>query len=196
MPRIEAQDRDDAGPFEPVFRQVEELMGFLPNSLLTMTRVADLLPAFVALSKTVLGGDGAVAAPLKQLVAHMASNVSGCRYCSAHTGHSAHRLGVDAEKLAAIWEFESSPLFDDAERAALALARDAASVPNAVTDAQFETLREHYSEEEILELVAVIALFGFLNRWNDTLATELESSPLGFGRDHLAAAGWSAGKHG
>ena len=50
-------------------------------------------------------------------------------------------------------------------------------LPSAVTDAVFERLREHYSDREILEITAVIALFGFLNRWNSTLATDLEALP-------------------
>jgi len=91
--------------------------------------------------------------------------------------------------------FETSEHFDERERAALRLARDAALVPPAVTDAHFEDLRRHFDEREILELVAQIALFGFLNRWNDTLATELEASPLRFAREHLGARGWDAGKH-
>jgi hypothetical protein len=43
--------------------------------------------------------------------------------------------------------------------------------------------------------VAVIALFGFLNRFNDTMATELESSPIAAGTRFLAEHGWSVGKH-
>ena len=47
----------------------------------------------------------------------------------------------------------------------------------------------------IVLLVGVIALFGFLNRWNDTMATPLEDTPLEFAETHLAAHGWEAGKH-
>jgi hypothetical protein len=47
----------------------------------------------------------------------------------------------------------------------------------------------------VVEIVGVIAMFGFLNRWNDTLATPLEDAPLEFGEKHLAAHGWDAGKH-
>jgi len=46
-----------------------------------------------------------------------------------------------------------------------------------------------------VEIVGVIAMFGFLNRWNDTFATPLEDEPLEFGQKHLAAHGWDAGKH-
>jgi alkylhydroperoxidase family enzyme len=104
--------------------------------------------------------------------------------------------GLSQEKLDAVWEFEWSDLFSEGERAALRLARDAALVPNASTPKHFEDLREHYSEDAIVQIVAVISAFGFLNRWNDTMATELEDSPLGFGERHLAGQGWSVDEHG
>ena len=57
--------------------------------------------------------------------------------------------------------------------------------------------REALAEfEPLFDLVAVIALFGWLNRWNDSVATELQASPLAFARDQLAPHGWDAGKHG
>ena len=59
----------------------------------------------------------------------------------------------------------------------------------------FAILRAHWSEEQIVEIVGVIAMFGFLNRWNDTLATPLEEEPIAVGQKYLAPHGWSAGKH-
>src|SRR5215470_11895263 len=88
-----------------------------------------------------------------------------------------------------------SPEFSDAERAALRFAQAAGQVPNAVNDAHFAELRYHFDEDEIIEIVAAIAFLGFLNRWNDTLATPLEPVPRDFAERHLAAAGWTLGKH-
>ena len=68
-------------------------------------------------------------------------------------------------------------------------------MPNAVTDADFAELRKHYTDAQIVDIVAVISLFGFLNRFNDTLATKLEASPIEAGKRFLAKKGWSAGKH-
>ncbi len=101
----------------------------------------------------------------------------------------------DADKIAAVFEYETSPIFTPAERSALRVAARAGSVPNGVEDEDFDELRKHYSERETVEIVAVISLFGFLNRWNDTVATELEASPLRFADTHLAGHGWQAGKH-
>ena len=195
MPRVQPLTRAELAEFEPFFEMIESAMGFVPNSMLTLGRSPDLLRAFAALSGTVLGG-GRLPRELKQLVAFVASQAAGCRYCQAHTAHGAHEAGVDDAKLAAAFEFETSPLFDEREKAALRVARDAAVVPNATTDAQFESLRRYFDDDAVVELVAVIALFGWLNRWNDTMATELESDPLEFARQRLAPKGWQVGRHG
>jgi alkylhydroperoxidase family enzyme len=82
-----------------------------------------------------------------------------------------------------------------AERAALNLALAAGGCPPSVTDEHFVELKTHFSEDAIIEIVSVIALFGWQNRWNDTLATQLEEHPLEFARAHLAASGWTPGVH-
>jgi alkylhydroperoxidase family enzyme len=113
----------------------------------------------------------------------------------AHTAGGALHFGIEDKKLAAVWDYQTSPLFSAAERAALDLAIAGASVPNAATDEMFATLRKHWSDEQIVEIVGVIAMFGFLNRWNDTLATPLEDEPIAIGEKFLAPRGWTPGKH-
>lgn len=195
MSRVKPLRRESVPELEPFFSQTEKRMGFLPNSQLIMAMKPKLLQAFSQLGQAVNDPANKTSRQLRTLVAHMASKSAGCQYCVAHTGESAHHAKVEDPKIAAIWEYETSPLFTEAERAALRFAQSAAAVPNLVTDADVATLRQHYSDEEIVELVGVIAYFGFLNRWNDTLATELEPNPLGFAQRTLAAGGWSAGKH-
>ncbi len=192
MARIQPLDRDQLAEFEPFFKLVEGAMGFVPRSLFTMAYRPELLRAFAGLSGTILAG-ATLDRSLVQLIAHVASRAAGCSYCQAHTAHGAHRAGASEEKIAAAFEYETSPLFDDAERAALRIANDAAVVPNAVSDEHFASLRKHYDEGQIVEIVSVISLFGYLNRWNDTVATTLEESARAFGENSLP--GWSVGKH-
>ena len=194
MPRIPALRREELTEFESYFELVEKTMGFVPNSMLTMGRRPEILRGFAGLAGSVLG-PGQLGGELKQLVAFVASNAAGCRYCQAHTSHSAVRQGASREKLLAAFDFASSELFSEAERAALRLANDAAIVPNAVSDVHFEALKEHFTPEQIVELVAVVSLFGWLNRWNDTLATTLEHPALSFADKTLAERGWQPDKH-
>jgi alkylhydroperoxidase family enzyme len=114
----------------------------------------------------------------------------------AHTAGASLRLGVDEKKLEAVWEYRTSPLYTEAERVALDFAIAAASQPNDVTDALFARLRQHWNEGQIVEILGVVSMFGFMNRWNDSMATPLEEEPVEVGEKHLAKLGWSAGKHG
>jgi uncharacterized peroxidase-related enzyme len=194
MAHVTPKTRAELGRYEPAFQTVEAFMGFVPRSLFTMGHRPELLEAFLGLASVVQMTDQ-LDPGFVQLVAHIASTAAGCRYCQAHTGAHAVRNGTAEEKLAAAWEFETSALFSDAERAALRLARDAALTPNAATREHFEALRRHYTERQIVDLVAIVSLFGFLNRWNDTMATELEDVPAAFGARVLSARGWEVGKH-
>ena len=170
-------------------------LGFVPNSLLIMQRNPKLVKAFAGMAAAVWDPESKVDRGLKRLVAHVASRAAGCQYCMAHTIEGAALFGVEEKKLAAIWDYQSSPLYSEAERAALDLAFAAGVVPNAVTDEHFAELRKHWSEEQIVEIVATISLFGFLNRWNDTMGTPLEDKPLAAGDRFLARGGWTPGKH-
>ena len=156
--------------------RAEQLMGFVSNDSLTMARNPALMDAFAALVHAVYS-PGEIESGMKRLLGMVTSSAAGCEYCTAHTVFASERHGIDADKIAAVWEFESSPLFTDAERAALRVAMHAGQTPNGVTDEMFEDLALHYTNDAQLEIVAVIALFGFLNRWNSTLRTELESLP-------------------
>lgn len=194
MPHIQPLPREELAEFEPLFQGVEASMGFVPNSFFTLGHRPEILRGFAALAGAVLG-PGTVDRGLKQLIALMASSSAGCRYCQAHTSSRATDFGVDTKKVEAVFEFESNDLFNDAERAALRLARDAALQPNASTGAHFDDLAKHYNEAEVVEIVATVSLFGFFNRWNDTMATSLEDEALAFGEKHLSHAGWEPGKH-
>ena len=195
MPHVRPLARGELSQFEPFFQVAEQMMGgFVPSSLFTMGHRPEILQAFMILAGTI-NGPGTVDPGLKQLVAYVASNAAGCRYCQAHTSTHAGHAGVAADKIEHAFEFETHAGFTDAERAALRLARDSALQPNLVTAEHFAELRRHFDEPQIVELVAVSALFGFLNRWNDTMATELEAVPRAFAQQHLAPAGWEVGKH-
>jgi uncharacterized peroxidase-related enzyme len=195
MARIAPRQHDSSKDFETVFEITEAVMGFVPNSMLIMARDPDLLAAFAELSAVIVARPGRLDPGLKALIMYVVSRSAGCQYCVAHSANLAASRGIPVRKVEDIWKYEKSPEFKDAERAALRFAQASGQVPNAVTDADFAELRRHFGEDEILEIVAAVAFLGFLNRWNDTLATPLEAAPRDFAERHLAAAGWTLGKH-
>lgn len=195
MTRLAPLPADQTPELAERFAFFERTLGFVPNSLLTMQRRPKMVEALVQMSAAVYDPEGDVDLGFKRLVAHVASTAAGCQYCKAHTAVSASRHGISAEKLEDVWNYGNSEHFSDAERVALDFALAAASQPNDVSDALFAQLREHWSEEQVVELLGVICLFGFFNRWNDSLATPLEAEPRDLAEQHLSHSGWTVGKH-
>ncbi len=196
MARVSPAPADRLAELSADFEKSAKQRGYVPNSWLTLARKPKIFRAIQALRESVMAAPGEVPLALRLMIAEVASNAAGCRYCTAHNAENVVERGnVAAEKLHALWQFQTSPLFSDAERAALNLALAAGGCPPSTTDAHFEELKKHYSEDAIIEMVSVISFFGWLNRWNDTLATQLEEHPLEFAREHLTASGWTPGVH-
>ena len=170
-------------------------LGTVPNSVLTMQRRPKIARAFTELNKAVMENNGRVTAEQKRLIGFIASRAADCRYCQAHTILAAERSGASAERMAAIWDYPDSPQFTAAEKTAFDFALAAASVPNAITPKIAAAIKEHWTDDEIVEILGVIALFGFLNRWNDSMATTLEPIGIAAGEKNLKAHGWTKGKH-
>lgn len=172
-----------------------ETLGFCPNSVLTMMHRPKIAKAFIELNMAVMENQGRVTSALKRLIAYVSSNVTGCRYCQAHTIRAAERYGAEQEQLDNIWEYQTHSAFSPAERAALDFSVAASTVPNGV-DADIQTrLHEYWNDDEIVELLGVISLFGYLNRWNDSMATTLEEGAIASGESLLAHQGWCVEKH-
>lgn len=172
-----------------------ETLGFCPNSVKTMHIRPRIAMAFIELNKAVMENKGRVTSVLKRLIGYVSSNAAGCRYCQAHTIRAAHRYGASQEQLENIWDYKSHPSFSDAERSALDFAIAGSIIPNGVTDEIAENLRKHWDEGEIVEMMGVVALFGFLNRWNDSMGTEMEGGAIESGEKFLKSNGWTIGKH-
>jgi len=172
-----------------------ETLGFCPNSVLTMQRRPAISQAFINLNKAVMANDGRVSSSLKRMIAWVSSNATGCRYCQAHAIRAAERYGAEKEQLDNIWDYRTHEAFSDAERAALDFSLQASQVPNSVDAAIKQRLYTYWDEGEIVEMLGVISLFGYLNRWNDSMGTSIEEGAVQSGKQHLGKHGWEEGKH-
>ncbi|WP_299056964.1 carboxymuconolactone decarboxylase family protein [uncultured Polaribacter sp.] len=172
-----------------------ETLGFCPNSVLTMQHRPEISKAFINLNKAVMANQGRVTSALKRMIAWVSSNATGCRYCQAHAIRAAERYGAEQEKLDNIWNYKTHSAFSDAERAALNFSLAASMVPNAVNLEIKEALYKYWNEGEIVEMLGVISLFGYLNRWNDSMGTTLEEDAIDSGNQYLGKHGFNVGKH-
>lgn len=172
-----------------------ETLGFCPNSVLTMQHRPAISKAFIQLNKAVMANEGRVSSALKRMMAWVSSNASGCRYCQAHAIRAAERYGANDVQLENIWDYKTHPSFSEAERVALDFSLAASMDPNAVDDNLKKRLYTHWNEGEIVEMLGVISLFGYLNRWNDSMGTNIEDGAVESGKKYLGKHGWNEGKH-
>ena len=196
MPLVQPLSPDANDEVRELADFFNETLGFCPNSVLTMQRRPAIAKAFINLNIAVMENQGRVTSALKRLIGYISSHVAGCRYCQAHTIRAAERYGAEEEKMANIWEYKTHSAFSDAERAALDLAVAASTIPNGVDEEIQKNTREHWDDGEIVEILGVIALFGYLNRWNDSMATTLEEGAVESAQQWLTSDGWECGKHG
>ena len=160
-----------------------------------MVRRPNIVRAFMQLNQAVLY-EGTVSKELKMLISLISSQVAGCRYCQAHMANLSKIYEASEEKIGQVWNYANSDLFDESEKAALDIAYHGAMSPSQAKEAHFVALSKHFNESEIVEIVATISLFGFLNRWNDTMATELEELPEKVAQSTIKDTfGWDIGKH-
>jgi len=176
-------------------RFFNETLGFCPNSVLTMQRRPAIAKAFIRLNVAVMANEGTVTAEQKRLIGYITSANTGCRYCEAHTILAAERYGGTDERLANIWSFRESDIYSAGEKAAFEFALAASSVPNAVDDSISKELHKYWDDGEIVEILGVVSLFGYLNRWNDSMGTSMEKGAVDAGERLLTESAWSRGKH-
>ena len=171
----------------------DETLGFCPNSIKTMFIRPQIAYAFINLNKAVMENKGELSSKIKRLIGYLASTVSGCRYCQAHTIRAAERYGSDDNQLNEIWDFRESSAFTEKEKIAFEFTIASSSIPNQVNDKISYELREHWDDGEIVEMLGVISLFGFLNRWNDSMGTPIEEGALESGNKFIK--NWNPNKH-
>ena len=172
-----------------------ETLGFCPNSVLTMQIRPEIARSFINLNIAVMTNHGRVTSAFKRIIAWVSSNAAGCSYCQAHAIRAAERYGTEQEQLDNIWEYRTHESFDEAERAALDFSLAASQLPNAVDEELQQRMHDYWDDGEIVEILAVVSLFGYLNRWNDSMATSIENRATGSAEKYLAKSGWNKGKH-
>lgn len=195
QPLVTPLDRNATPQAKKMADFYEETLGFTPNSLFTMMHRPRIANAFVEMNQAVMENKGRVTSALKREIAYLSSMTTGCRYCEAHAIRAAERYGSTDPRMENIWEYKTHEAFTEAERSAFDLAIAASQVPNAVTQELAENARKHWNEGELVEIMGVVALFGYLNRWNDSMGTQLEEPAAETATTRLSPKGWTRGKH-
>lgn len=154
----------------------------------------ELSNAFFPLARLCLGA-GRISSQTKLEAFTLLSLQSGCRHCQAHGGYGLHLDGVALGRIQALWTFEQSALFSDKDKAVFRFAIAAGTSPGAVEPDHYAQLRCHFADEDIRELLAVVAISGFLNRYSDAVAVVTDQESVDWAEVALAPVGWAIGKH-
>tara|TARA_R110002124_G_scaffold225394_2_gene390739 strand:- start:76 stop:690 length:615 start_codon:yes stop_codon:yes gene_type:complete len=195
QPLVKPKTGEEDPELEKLIEFYNETLGFCPNSVRTMHIRPRIAYAFIEMNQAVMENNGQLTSSLKRLIGYVSSHVAGCRYCQAHTILAAERYGAPQQQLDDIWTYQTSDAFSPAEKAALDFAIASSTVPNVVTDSIAENLRSYWTEGDIVEILGVVSLFGFLNRWNDSMGTELEGPAKESAQKILSSEKWEVGKH-
>lgn len=185
MSRIKPAAPDAAPELREIMEHFQIQLGYIPTNMLILARVPRIAHAMAQVTSALWHPASEVDKGLKRLCACVAGRQHGSRYSTAHAAESAHRAGVETKKIEALPDYRTSDLYSDPERAALDFAAAAAAQPNAVTDELFERMRRYWTDTQIVEIASVVAVNGFLNRWNDTMGVALEDAPRSFAEQHL-----------
>ena len=194
-PLVSPLDRNSTKQAREMADFYDETLGFTPNSLFTMMHRPRIAKAFLEMNQAVMENKGSITSSMKREIAYLSSMTTGCRYCEAHAIRAAERYGSSKERLENIWEYKSNAAFSESDRAMFDLAIAASQVPNGVSEEIKARAKKFFSDGEIVEILGVVALFGYLNRWNDSMGTELENPAVKSAEEILGARGWEVGKH-
>jgi len=177
MARIEPLSDESLELSAPAIYRMLDMVGYVPNAMATVARKPDVLAALLPLVEVVMRGPGRLTPGFRFLIAYVASETVGCRYSAVHSVHAAEHLGESSERVRAVASWRDSALFSDAERTLFALAAAAAPLPSRAEQRHFDTAREYHDDDLLVEVMTVVALFGWFNRWNTALASQLEELP-------------------
>lgn len=151
---LAAQRRKYGRELEP-----SRLWARLPRTFLLLT----------LLYRTIDRPDSPIEPALRALVQVRISRINWCEFCVDLNGAAALERRVSGEKLAALDEHERSSLYSDREKAALAFAEAATDPAHPVDDACFARLREHFDEQAVAELAALVAFQNLSSKFNAAL---------------------------
>ncbi len=152
MPRIDYLDESELSPDAAEFLKIAESAGSPDPRVL---KILFRSPIGVAWYRYWLASsnDGELPKDLKELCRVKIAFSHECGYCGTVRSAAAIAAGLTEEKVQEVWNYESSPLLSDREKAALRFADYLKhDIDKADDDAFYAELREHFSESEIVEL--------------------------------------------
>ncbi|MBT4121201.1 MAG: hypothetical protein HOA57_05050 [Candidatus Magasanikbacteria bacterium] len=152
---------------DKLFDSWTDKMGKVPEWARVMAHCPDILLSFSNLLRKTMC-EGSVSAEVKWKMAFHVSRVNECEYCTSVAHNKLHACGLDDEIVERIknHKFEDLP---KAEQIVLEYGEAVTREAYKISDDLFNKLKNHYNDQQIVELTSVIGLFNYINRFNDAL---------------------------
>ena len=169
QPAISPLSKEQAAPsVQPIFDKLTHVFGNMPSFFATMARVPDALAHFMPLYSAVID-KGTVEAKYKELAYLKTALTNGCQYC--HRAHSASgkKNGVTDEQINNLAFYQRSAAFNDKEKAVLLYAERMTRGASALRPPALQELKQHFTDDQIVELTLTICIANFTNRFNDAM---------------------------
>lgn len=168
-PRIPLLERDQVTPeVANVYDALLKARGVVPNMFKTLAHTPALALATAGYLKALLS-DGALPGFYKELIATRLSVLLGSDYAiRAHTLSARQKGATEAQIDAAKGDFENGP-FTDAQKIGFRAAERLHRSPVEITDEFFAMLKQHFTDPQIVELIATAAAFELFPRFVDGL---------------------------
>ena len=177
MPRINPVHAETADPkTAELLVGVKKKLGMVPNLISTMAQSITVANAYLGFSGALAGG--ALSAKLREQIALTVGQSNNCDYCVAAHCTVGKMVGLNATE---VQQARLASAADEKANAALVFASTLVKERGRVSDADLEQVRHAgYSDGEINEIVANVALNIFTNYFNHVAGTEIDfpAAPL------------------
>ena len=150
-------------PAKSVYEKFKKDTGKVPEWVKVMAHNPKVVKEFTELFKVIMG-EGYIKPPLRWKIAYVVSNSLKCPFCVDVTGKMLKTMGASDEILGEVNEGKNLP---EEEKEVLNLVKEV-TLKATCNPELFERLKKKFSEEELVEIVSIIGLFNYINRFNNT----------------------------
>ena len=168
IPSLEKDKVKDVA--KPVYEKFEKEMGKVPEWVKVMAHRPEILKEFTELFKVIMG-EGEIKPYLKWKMAYTISEMLKCPFCVDVTKKMLEKFGA-TEKM--MKKTTDDKVLKEAEKEILELVKDITDDAHLDHPEIFMRLKEKLTEAQIIEIISVIGLFNYINRFNNTLAIQPE----------------------
>ena len=148
-----------------VYERFEKQTGKVPEWVKVMAHNPKILKEFTELFKVIMG-EGKIEPLLKWKIAFVISNSLKCPFCVDVTIKMLKSLGATDQ---VVEKVEKGEIESEDEKELLTLVKEVTLKANVCTPELLTELKKDFSEKEIIEIVSIIGLFNYINRFNNTL---------------------------